>query len=444
MSLRFGSYLRLPSARRWWGLAVCLLGVGVLPAATPTRPASPRPSPAPTATSGVMLGIDVLAADGFGPIAGKKIALLTHAAGVNRNGVSTIAVLRRAPRTKLVALFAPEHGLDGNVSAATNYADSIHRSTGLPVYSLYSANRRPTKAQLRGIDALVIDLQDIGSRSYTFVSWMRYAMEACFENNVEVIVLDRPNPLGGLKVGGPPLDANLLSDVGAFRVPYVHGLTIGELALIAKRVPGVLAVPDNVRLRGKLSVIPMRGWTRAMRWPETGLRWVPTSPLIQNFDAVVGYAAFGLGWQNNRWSSGIGKDYAYRSIAYRGKSPADIIAAMNAYRIPGIRLGTLTGRSADGKPLTGVGVAVTDWASWNPTEFCFYMQLQATKWEKQNPYAGLTLSEENTFEKHVGSALWLNALKQDGRRANVPAFVQNWTQRANAYQQATKKYWLYR
>src|SRR5205807_1718209 len=144
------------------------------------------------------------------------------------------------------------------------FPDKVDLRTGLMVYSLYKGNLvKATPAQLKGIDALVIDLQDIGTRSYTFSGAMKVAMEACFENGKEVIVLDRPNPLGGLKVDGPPLDAARMSDVGRFRVPYVHGLTIGELARMAKELqpPGGLAISDTARERGRLTVVPMRGWT---------------------------------------------------------------------------------------------------------------------------------------------------------------------------------------
>jgi len=158
-------------------------------AAAPAKPVAPAPAPAPVLPPEklprVMLGIDVLEADGFKAIAGKKIGLLTHPAGVNRRGESTVNVLRRAPQSRLVALFAPEHGFDGQLKASANFGDSVHVPTGLPVYSLHGANRKPTAKQLQGIDALVIDLQDIGVRSYTFSVVMRYAMDACFQYGVE-------------------------------------------------------------------------------------------------------------------------------------------------------------------------------------------------------------------------------------------------------------------
>ncbi|MES1166503.1 MAG: DUF1343 domain-containing protein, partial [Pseudomonadota bacterium] len=418
------------------------------PAAPVVKPVTPvvvipPPTPPPENLPPVMLGIDVLEADGFKAIAGKKIGLLTHRAGVNRRGESTIDVLRRAPQAKLVCLFAPEHGLEGEIKAGDNFGDSRHVPTGLPVYSLHGENRKPTKEQLKGLDALVIDLQDIGSRSYTFNVVMRYAMDSCFQYGVEVIVLDRPNPLGGLKVDGPPLDAEWKSGVGAFRVPYVHGLTMGELATMASQAPRVMDVSEKVRARGKLTVITMRGWNRSMRWPETGLKWVATSPMIQSYEAAVGYAMVGLGCQNSGWSSGIGKDHAFRAISFPKKKPDEIIAAMDAYKIPGIRLVKREGRDRDGKPITGVYVEVTDWEAWHPTELSFYMHKQAEKWSVLKVFATLTTAEQVTFQKHVGSTAWYDALKRDGMRVDVAAFLKNWAERAAVYQTASKKYWLY-
>ncbi|MBI3886671.1 MAG: DUF1343 domain-containing protein [Opitutae bacterium] len=391
-----------------------------------------------------MLGIDVLEATRFEAITGKKIGLLTHQAGVNRRGESSIDVLRRSPYSKLVALFSPEHGLNGTVKAGENVADSIDPRSGLPVYSLHGKNRRPTKAQLKNLDALVIDLQDIGVRSYTFSAVMRYAMEACFENGVEVIVLDRPNPLGGLKVDGPPLDPEWMSGVGAFRVPYVHGLTMGELATMAKEAPGVLAVSEKNRQRGKLTVVPMRGWTRAMRWPETGLTWVPTSPNIPSFDAVIGYAMVGLGCQESGWTWGIGKDFAFRGIGFPKKTPDEIIRAMSAYRIPGLSFVKRPGLARDGKMITGVYVEITDWEKWHPTELSFYMHRQAAAWSALNPFAAFTTAEQRSFNIHVGSTAWLAALRREGARVDVGSFLRNWRARAEIYQQASRKYWLYR
>ena len=435
------------------GGLLLILGCATKPAPKPVppRPAppvvpTPKPPPpveVPENLPPVMLGIDVLEANHFAEITGKRIGLLTHPAGVSRRGESTIDVIRRAPRTKLVALFGPEHGIYGDARAGDNIGDSIDARTGLPVYSLYGKNRKPTPAQLKGLDAMVIDLQDIVVRSYTFNVVMRYTMEACFENGVEVIVLDRPNPLGGLKVDGPSLDPEWMSGVGAFRVPYVHGLTMGELARMAKDAPGVLAVPERVRAKGRLTVVPMRGWTRSMRWPETGLRWTATSPNIPNFEAVAGYAMVGLGCEQTGWTWGVGTFYPFRGIGYPKKTPEQIIAELDQYKIPGIHLEKTQGVGRDGKVIGGVYVEITDWAAWRPTEISFYMMKIAAKWSPKNPYAALTPADARLFNIHVGSTAWFNALRRDGSHVDVGAFLRNWAERAAIYQQMSRKYWLY-
>jgi uncharacterized protein YbbC (DUF1343 family) len=428
------------------------LGLGCASKTTKAAVAAPAtaavaPVPPPEKLPPVMLGIDVLEADGFKAIAGKKIGLLTHPAGVNRRGETTVNVLRRAPQSKLVALFAPEHGFDGQVKAGDNFGDTVHVATGLPVYSLYGKNNRPTPAQLKGLDALVIDLQDIGVRSYTFNVVMKYAMEACFQNGVEVIVLDRPNPLGGLKVDGPPLDIENLSGVGAYpRMPYVHGLTIGEIALMAKQGSGLISgmkLTDKVRAKGRLTVIPLRGWNRAMRWPETELKWVTTSPNIQSFESVIGYAMVGLGTQNSGWTSPFGREASFRGIGFPKKTSEEVIKTMEEWKIPGLAFTKRSGVDRAGKPVTGVYVEVTDWDRWNPTELAFYMHKQAAKWTRLNPFAVLTTDEARTFKIHVGSTAWFNALQREGARIDVASFLKNWSDRAVAYREQTKKFWLY-
>ena len=429
------------------------------PTAQATLPTIALPPPAPVAPAEpfpVMLGIDVLEAQGFAPIRGKTVALLTHPAGVNRQGVSTIDVLRRAPGVKLAALFAVEHGINGEFPASQNYNDYTDKRTGLRVYSLYDGKNggHPSKAQLKGIDALVIDLQDIGSRSYTFAVRMKYAMEGCFENGVEVIVLDRPNPLGGLKVSGPLLDVKYMSGVGAFRVPYVHGLTIGELARMVKDElpPGGLAISAAARARGKLTVIPMRGWRRSMRWPETGLKFVGTSQLVQTYEATVGYAMVGLGCELSGFTHGIGKDYPFRGIGFKGPSAlakgattVDFLEKeFNALHVAGVKYRKVMGiNSTTGKPEPGLYVDVVNWDEWDPTELSFRMMQLACRLNPPNPFARLSAADLKRFNIHVGSEAWTTALVRDGARVNVDAFLKEWQERDQIYQQQTRKFWLY-
>lgn len=412
---------------------------------------------APERSSTIMLGIDVLEAEGFAAVKGKRIGLLTHPAGVNRRGVSTVDVLRNAPGVKLVALFGPEHGVYGDALAAQAVANTVDKRTGLPVYSLYGATRKPTKAMLKGIDALVIDLQDIGTRSYTFINSMKWAMEGCFENRVEVIVLDRPNPLGGLKVDGPLLDTRLADSkafrnaVGAFCVPYVHGLTIGELARMAKDLhpPTGLDVSDAVRARGKLTVIPMRGWTRAMRWPETGLPWIPTSQLMPDFAAVQGYPMTGLGafWDPPRidtgFRHGVGRSYPFRGISHKSAKIDVVQKELSAYNLPGLQFRVISAPDRDGKPATGLFIEITDYDAWRPTELNFVLMKIACKLDPKNPFAPAFGRDFKGFVRHMGSEEFLAALQKDGARVDLDAWFKHWREQDRIYQLQTKKYWLY-
>lgn len=399
--------------------------------------------PALTQAEPILLGIDVLEQSGFRAVDGKRVGLLTHPAGVNRRRESSVDVLRRAPNVRLVALFGPEHGIYGNEKANVPVDDKIDPRTGLPVYSLYGKYRKPTAKMLEGLDALVIDLQDVGVRSYTYVSCMRYAMEACFENDVEVIVLDRPNPLGGLKVDGPPLDRQRRSYVGAFHVPYVHGLTIAELARMAKHIPGWMDSPEHIRKKGRLTIIPMQGWSRDMLWTQTGLRWIPTSPYIPDLSAVLGYAMTGLGAQEGDFSHGIGTPYPFRLLRFKGKSPNEVKAALEAKRIPGLRYRIVQTQSAAGAPLSGVYVSVVDWNRVRPTELSFHMMQLSAAWSTTgNPFT--QASNSALFNKHVGSTAWWNEITRRGAQARVSQFVDQWTQEAGEFQARAKRFWIYR
>ncbi len=410
------------------------------PTATPTATA---PTPAPIHP--VMLGIDVLEADGFALLRGKRVGLLTHPAGVNRRGESTVDVLRRAPQVNLVALFGPEHGIYGDEKANVPVDDRIDSRTGLPVYSLYGKYRTPTAKMLQGLDVMVVDLQDIGTRSYTYVSCMRLAMTACFEAGVEFVVLDRPNPLGGLKVDGPPLDAQWKSYVGAFRVPYVHGLTIGELARLSRYAPGVLDLDDATRNAGKLVVVPMRGWSRHMRWPETGLRWVPTSPMIPDFAAVVGYPMVGLGTYLGDFKHGLGPNiYPFRGIAHAGTRIDQLESLLRALNVPGISIRRVAVTDRQGRPTEGLYLGVDDWTAWNPTELNFHLMRLACALEPENPFATAKRSEAELFIKHMGSEAFFNALVRDGDRIDLDAWLKQWRQQAEVYQQQSQRFWLYR
>lgn len=417
-----------------------------VPVVAAAKPAAPAPvHPAVDPNHPVMLGIDVLEAEGFAAIRGKNVGLLTHPAGVDMHGMSTIEVLRHAPNVHLVALFGPEHGLRGEYPAGFNYQDHVDGRTGLPVHSLYNGriDHRPTKAQLKGIDVMVIDLQDIGIRSYTFISSMKTCLEGCFENGVEVVVLDRPDPLGGLKVDGPPLDPQLESFVGEFRVPYVYALTIGELARMAKAAPDVLKIPEATRLNGRLTVIPMRGWRRAMRWPETGLTWVPTSQAITSFSAAEGCAMVGLGTQVGGFKSGVGTDYPFRGVYYHGVHFDVLERDLRALGLPGIGFRRVSVPDPKtGKSDLGLYVEITDWDLWQPTELGLYLIRLACKYDPKT-FATATKAEISIFQKCLGSAAFCNDVYAHGANVDVGAYVRDWQSHNAIYQQQSRKYWLY-
>ena len=291
---------------------------------------------APGAEPRVKLGNEVLVANKFKELAGKRVGLITNPSGVNHNLETTIDVLRAAPGVKLVALFGPEHGIYGDVPAGDKVESRTDERTGLPVHSLYGATRKPTPAMLQGLDALVYDLQDTGCRSYTFISTMGVAMEACGTAGIEFIVLDRPNPLGGARVEGPLVtQEKLRSFVSRWDVPYVYGLTCGELARM---------INDQgwITNKCKLTVVPMKGWKRSMVWRDTGLPWVPTSPHMPHGESPLFQVATGMLGEIGGVSIGVGYTLPFQCVAATNVSPQQLAAALNAYRLPGVRFQPLT------------------------------------------------------------------------------------------------------
>ena len=243
----------------------------------------------------VKTGIEVLRDRGFRGLVGKRVGLVTNPSGVDHLLNSTVDILYNAPGVELVALYGPEHGVRGDIYAGDHVKDTKDTATGLPVYSIYGATRKPTKEMLQGIDIMVYDIQDVGVRSYTFISSLGLVMEACGELGIEVMVLDRPNPLGGNKIEGCYVEPGFYSFVSQYRIPYIYGMTVGELAVMINE--------ENMN-RGqngkqepahcKLTVVPMEGWTRDMLYEDTGLPWVLPSPNIPFKDTPMYYAAAGI------------------------------------------------------------------------------------------------------------------------------------------------------
>jgi len=389
------------------------------------------------------LGVDYLEETKFDILKGKKIGLLTHPAGVNSRGISTVDVLRSSSQVDLVALFGPEHGIYGNEKAAVPVEDKIDQKTGLPVYSLYGKFRKPTPSMLSKIDCMVIDLQDVGVRCYTYISCMRYAMEACFEEEVQVVVLDRPNPLGGQKMAGPMIDEKWMSYVGAFPMPFVHAMTIGEIALWSKKESGILKISEKARKSGQLAIVPMKNWKRAMTWPQTGLKWIPTSPNIPTLDSVAGYPMTGLGAQMGKFKHGIGTPQPFRFLTFDGISPADLKTELDNLNIAGLSFQLKTLKNNSGKDIEGVYIVLTDWTKWRPTELAFYMMQLSAKWEAPSPFTQAKESEVTLFNKHVGSSAWWNHLFQSGASCEPRKFLIRWDTETKSFKDRVSKYYLY-
>jgi uncharacterized protein YbbC (DUF1343 family) len=300
-----------------------------------------------------LTGLDVLERNDFKIFQGKRVGLITNQTGVDRQGLRNADAMRAAG-VNIVALFAPEHGLEG-VEDRENLGDAVDTKTGIKVWSLYGKTRRPTPEMLRGLDALVFDVQDVGVRFYTYESTLRYAMEEAAKAKLPFYVLDRPNPITGTHVEGPMLDADKLSFVGSFRLPLRHGMTIGELALLMNNGNGAKA---------DLHVIEMTGWHREDWFDLTGLPWVNPSPNIRNLNQALLYPGIAMLEYSTNYSVGRGTDAPFEQIGADWIRGADLARRLSELNIPGVRFSTaqFTPGSSNfsGKAITGVRFEVTD------------------------------------------------------------------------------------
>ena len=307
---------------------ICVLGIFALAAAfcanecgAATKAGAKKGRP-----GRVQTGLDVLEAQKFAPLKGKHVGLITNHTGLDSQEKTTIDRLAHAPGVQLVALFSPEHGLAGklDVNVVTSSKDP---STGLPVYSLYGENKRPTDEMLEGIDAFVFDIQDAGVRFYTYTTTMGYCMEAAAKKGIAFYVLDRPNPIGGEIVEGPMLDADKTSFVAYFPTPVRYGLTIGELAQLYNA--------EN-RIGVDLHVIQMKNWRRNYFYDSTGLRWVPPSPNLRTTKGAILYPGLEI-LQNAGVSVGRGTEAPFEQFGAPWMNGEEVASALNAKHLPGVR-----------------------------------------------------------------------------------------------------------
>ncbi|MFX4262775.1 DUF1343 domain-containing protein [Pelotomaculum propionicicum] len=302
-------------------------------------------------TTSFKLGDELLMSKYHYLVEGKKVGLVTNQSGVNSRGQSTIDLLASDKSLQLNALYGPEHGIDGTASAGEYVESYTHPVLGIPVYSLYGSTRMPTAAMLENIDVLVFDIQDIGARSYTYMSTLNYCMAAAQKYGKPVLVLDRPNPVGGLIVEGPVLEDPYITFVGVDNLPMAHGMTAGELAKFFNR-----------KIGADLKVIPMEGYSREMIYQDTGLSWVQTSPNIPDLDSVFGYMATGLGE-----GTGIAQADKFKWIGGKGIDAQKFADLLNNAGLPGVAfIPEVRGEAG------GVRLKIHDYQSFNPAKTGIY------------------------------------------------------------------------
>ena len=374
----------------------------------------------------VECGIDVLAWGGFAPLRGKRVGLVTNHTGRTRDGVPTIDVLFRAPGVKLVTLFSPEHGIRGLVDAEV--ADSKDEATGLPIVSLYGKTRKPAKESLEGLDVLVYDIQDIGSRFYTYISTLGLVLEAAGEAGLPVLVLDRPNPIGGLAVAGPVSDPDLESFIAYHALPVRHGMTVGELARLfnAER-----------RLGADLTVIACEGWRRSDLYDRTGLTWVNPSPNMRSLTEALLYPGVAL-LEATNLATGRGTDTPFERVGAPWIEPRGFARALAALRLPGVRFVpirfTPRERQYAGRECGGVQIAIDDWRTFEPLALGVGLavvlhELYPKEWEP----AGLLklLADRATYDAVLA-----------GR--DVAAIVALWRSELEEFREIRSRYLIYK
>ena len=361
-----------------------------------------------SASAPVMLGVEVLKEIGFEGLVGKRVGLVTNPSGVDRELTSTIDILYNAPGVKLVALYGPEHGVRGDVYAGDKVNDAVDEATGLPVYSLYGATRQPTAEMLKGIDVMVYDIQDVGVRSYTFISTLGLVMRTCAELGIEVMVLDRPNPLGGNKIEGCYVEDPFYSFVSQYKIPYVYGLTVGEVAqMINEEGLNRGQKGDLAPLKCKLTVVPMKGWKRDMLFEDTRLPWVLPSPNIPYKDSAIHYASSGIcGELYGFLNIGVGYTLPFQTFAAPWMDAVRLKNQLDSYDIPGVAFRTIWYKplsgSLKGQLVQGVQYFFTDYEAARITEIQFHV-MQAVAEIYPDKRAFEVISGYGLFDKVCGT-----------------------------------------
>ncbi|MBR5299262.1 MAG: DUF1343 domain-containing protein, partial [Bacteroidales bacterium] len=381
----------------------------------------------------------------FRGLIGKRVGLVTNPSGVDHLLNSTVDILYNAPGVELVALYGPEHGVRGDIYAGDHVSDSKDEATGLPVYSLYGATRKPTKEMLKGIDIMVYDIQDVGVRSYTFISTLGLVMEACGELGIEVMVLDRPNPLGGNKIEGCYVEPGFYSFVSQYEIPYVYGLTVGELAVMINEEGmnrGQKGTQEPARC--KLTVVPMKGWTRDMLYEDTCLPWVLPSPNIPFKDTPMYYAAAGIcGELAGFMNIGIGYTLPFQLFGATWLDPDKLKDKLDSYGLPGISFRTIWYKplsgSQQGKLVKGLQYFFTDYENARLTDTQFYV-MQAVAELYPDKKAFEVISGYGLFDKVCGTDYVRTEFK---KRYNVTDIIEYWRKDEEDFRTLSQRYHIY-
>lgn len=393
----------------------------------------------------VKTGIEVLRDSGFEVLQGKRVGLVTNPSGVDRNLVSTVDILYNAPGVELVALYGPEHGVRGDMYAGDKVSDSADQVTGLPVYSLYGATRKPTQQMLEGIDVMVYDIQDVGVRSYTFISTLGLVMEACAEKGIEVMVLDRPNPLGGNKIEGCYVERPYYSFVSQYQIPYVYGLTVGELAVLVNE-EGLNRGQkgDQTPAKCKLSVVPMQGWTRDMTYEATGLPWVLPSPNIPFKDTPMYYAASGVcGELYGFMNIGVGYTLPFQLFGATWLDPVKLKERLESYDLDGVSFRTIWYKpfsgSLKGELVGGLQFFFTDYENARITEVQFHV-MQAVAELYPDKKAFEVISGYGLFDKVCGTDFVRTEFSKNYKFSDIRDY---WRKDEASFRELSQKYYIY-
>lgn len=390
----------------------------------------------------VKVGIEVLRDQNFAQLKGKRVGLITNPTGVDSRMRSTVDILHKAEGVELVALFAPEHGVRGDVAAGAMVSGTKDATTGVTVFSLYGNGYKPKPEMLKDVDVLVFDIQDIGSRSYTFISTMGLAMEAAAENGKEFMVLDRLNPLGGLKVEGSGVAQGFSSFVSKYNIPYIHGMTVGELAKLLNQ-EGLL----RNKVKCKLTVVPMQGWSRDMNWSDCGLAWIPTSPHIPSWESAYYYPITGMIGELSTLQIGVGYTLPFQTFAAEWITKAEsLAAALNRIGLKGVLFRPIHYKpfygSNTGKDIHGVHVHITDINAAPLTLIPFYVVQELVKlYPSRSPFASAKEDRLAMFDKVIGNSSVRKAFVAAG--CKVAAIEGVWDADGSWFLPMRKKYLVY-